>query len=78
MHILWAGVVLAIAAVWGVPIVAGILKAVVPQSGQPYLPDDTVPGFSTKTLIHALIYGVLLALVLIGLSMVGVKSERRI
>lgn len=74
MHLLWAGVVLAIAAVWGVPIIASILNSVLPQKAQGYLPSSTIPGFTTKSLITALIYGILLALVLMGLRAVGVRN----
>ena len=77
MHLLWAGLILGLAAVFGVPIVASILKAVVPASAAAYLPSDSVPSFSTQVIVTTLVYGVILVGVLHLLGMLGVRVARR-
>lgn len=74
MHLLWAGLILGVAAVWGVPIVVSVLKSVVPASVQTYLPQATIPNVDMTGVVSALIYGVLLALVLHLLRMVGLRT----
>ena len=76
MHLIWAGLILGIVAVWGVPIVSSILNSVLPNTVQPYLPSSAVPGVSTNSIVTALIYGVLIAGVLHVLRMVGLKGAR--
>lgn len=73
MHLLWAGLILGVAAVWGVPLVASILKSVVPASAQAYLPAGTIPSVSVQSAILALVYGLLLVGVLYALRMVGLR-----
>ena len=76
MHLIWAGLILGIAAVWGVPIVVSILNSVLPDTAKAYLPAGTVPAVSTQSVITALVYGVLLAGVLHVLRMVGLRGAR--
>ena len=77
MHLLWAGLILGLSAVFGVPIVASLLKSVLPASAASYLPSDTIPAVSVNTLVTALIYGVLLGGVLHVLGMVGLRVAGR-
>ena len=74
MHLIWAGLILGIAAVWGVPIVASILNSVLPDSVKAYLPSATIPSVDVKAVVTALIYGIILAGVLHVLRMVGLKG----
>jgi hypothetical protein len=76
VHLIWAGLILGIAAVWGVPIVASILKSVLPDSAQSYLPSAAIPGVSTQSVVTALVYGILLAGVLHVLRMVGLRGAK--
>ncbi len=76
MHIVWAGLILAVVAVWGVPIISSLLNSVLPATVTPYLPASTVPGVSTNSVVTALIYGVLIVGVLHVLRMVGLKGAR--
>lgn len=73
MHLLWAGLILGVAAVWGVPLVASLLKSIVPASVQAYIPTGTVPSVSVQSAILALVYGLLLVGVLHILRMVGLR-----
>lgn len=65
-----------IAAVWGVPIVASILKSVLPDAAQSYLPPAAIPSVSTQSVVTALVYGILLAGVLHVLRMVGLRGAK--
>jgi hypothetical protein len=76
VHLIWAGLILGVAAVWGVPLVATILKSVLPAQAQAYIPTSTVPGVSAQAVVSALIYGLLLAGVLHVLRMVGLRGAR--
>lgn len=76
MHLIWAGLILGIAAVWGVPIIASILKSILPASAVSYLPPSEVPGVTTQSVVTALVYGVLLAGILHLLRMVGLRGAR--
>jgi hypothetical protein len=77
VHLIWAGLILGVAAVFGVPIVSSILNSILPATVQPYLPSGTVPSVTTQTVITTLVYGLLLAGVLQVLGMVGVRVARR-
>ncbi len=76
MHLVWAGLILGVVAVWGVPIISSLLNSVLPATVTPYLPASTVPGVNTNSVVTALIYGVLIAGVLHVLRMVGLKGAR--
>jgi hypothetical protein len=76
MHLIWAGLILGVAAVWGVPIIASLLNSILPATVQPYLPSSTVPGVTTQSVVTAVIYGILLAGVLHVLRMVGLRGAR--
>lgn len=76
MHLIWAGLILGVAAVWGVPLVASLLKSVLPASAQSYLPTSQVPGVSGQAVVMALIYGILLVGVLHVLRMVGLRMGK--
>lgn len=73
MHLLWAGLILGVSAVFGVPIIASILKSVLPASAAAYLPSDAIPSVTVNMAITTLIYGLLLAGVLHVLGMIGVR-----
>lgn len=82
MHLIWAGLILGIAAVYGVPIVSLIINKIVggvsatygPKVAA-YLPSSTVPGLSLAIVFQLLVYGVLLISVLHILSMVGLHAR---
>lgn len=75
MHLIWAGLLLGIAAVWGVPIVSSLLKQILPQSVQAYLPTAEVPGVTVQGAVSALVYGVFLVLILMLLSRMGLSAR---
>lgn len=79
MDYLVAAIIFGIAAVWAVPYVSAGLQAVLPASFkatiQPYLPSGTAPGFTLQAAGNAVVFGALLALVLILLRKVGVKRH---
>jgi len=76
VHLIWAGLILGVAAVWGVPMIASILNSFLPATVTPYLPSATVPGVTAQSVVTALVYGLLLAGVLHVLRMVGLKTAR--
>lgn len=76
MHLLWAGLILGVAATWLVPIVASILKSFVPTSVQAYIPSSQVPAVDMTGVVTALVYGVTLVAILHVLRMVGLRGAK--
>jgi ABC-type uncharacterized transport system permease subunit len=71
VHLILAGLILGIAAVWGVPLISSVLKSVLPAQAQAYLPPTAAPGFSIQALIASLIYGLIVFAVLLALEGLG-------
>lgn len=71
-----AAVVLGVAAVYAVPFISGLLKGFVPAQFAGNLPSEQTPGFGTQALISVVVYGALLALVLMLFRNVGIKVPR--
>jgi hypothetical protein len=85
MHVVWAGLILGIAAVYGVPLVSSILIAIfgsVSPTIKNYLPAAAYPspgatGSWVTIIVQILVFGIILGLVIHLLSMIGLHSRRR-
>ncbi|MGH9967369.1 MAG: hypothetical protein ACREBG_05995 [Pyrinomonadaceae bacterium] len=75
MAFLWAALALGAAAVYAVPFVSGILKGFAPDQVKAYLPSDATPGFGTQALVSVVVYGSLLALVLMAFRRAGLRTR---
>lgn len=77
MEFFLAAAILGLAAVFVVPMVSGLLGGFVPAAYKSYLPSATSPAFSTATAINALVFGVVLAAILVLLHKVGIHAQTK-
>ena len=70
-----AAAIFGFAAVYLVPWVSGFLGGFVPANYKSYLPAAAAPALSMNTLIQAVVFGVILAAVLVLLSKAGIHKH---
>jgi len=77
MEFLIAAGILGFAAVFAVPWISGLLGGFVPADYKGYLPSAAAPGLTMAALINALVFGVVLAAILVMLHKVGVRAHTK-
>jgi predicted cobalt transporter CbtA len=77
VEFLIAAAIFGVSAVFVVPMVSGLLGGFVPDTYKSYLPSSAAPAFSTASVINAVIFGVVLAAVLVLLHKVGIRAHTR-
>jgi ABC-type Fe3+ transport system permease subunit len=70
-----AAAILGFAAVFVVPFISGILRGFVPETWAAYLPSATQPAFGTQAILSTIVYGAILAVVLLLLSRMKVRAH---
>ena len=65
------------AAVFAVPWVSGLLGGFVPTNYKSYLPSSATPALGAQSLVGVLVYGALLAVVLLLFKKVGISKSFR-
>lgn len=77
VEFLIAAAIFGVAAVFVVPMISGLLGGFVPAAYKSYLPSATSPAFSVASLINAVVFGVVLAAVLVLLHKVGIRAHTK-
>lgn len=77
VEFLIAAAIFGVAAVFVVPMISGLLGGFVPAAYKSYLPSATSPAFSAASLINAVVFGVVLAAVLVLLHKVGIRAHTK-
>lgn len=77
VEFLIAASIFGVAAVFVVPMVSGLLGGFVPANYKSYLPSSTSPAFSTASVINAIVFGVVLAAVLVLLHKFGIHAQTK-
>jgi ABC-type transporter Mla maintaining outer membrane lipid asymmetry permease subunit MlaE len=72
-----AAAIFGFAAVFAVPWVSSLLGGFVPTAYKSYLPSATAPGFTMAALINALVFGVVLAAILVLLQKAGIRAHTK-
>jgi hypothetical protein len=77
IEFLLAAAILGFAAVFAVPWVSSMLGGFVPAQYKSYLPSAAAPGFTVAAAVNALVFGVVLAAVLVLLYKVGIRAHTK-
>jgi uncharacterized membrane protein YjjB (DUF3815 family) len=77
MEFVLAAAILGFSAVFAVPWVSSLIGGFIPANYKSYLPAATTPGFTVAAAVNALVFGVILAAVLVLLYKVGLRAHTK-
>ena len=72
---LFAALILGFSATYVVPFLSGLAVKSLPQKAAQYLPPTATPALGVAAFVSLVVYGALLAFVLVGLSYAGVRTH---